>query len=101
MRLGTQSCPAGNFQTISGERIILAAHAVNRGEMLHVVEKDLVIFMSLVRIPMMTQRRKYRNWSVNAYQKDLADPFEDIQLVCPTNKGRLGTQTLNRDLQLV
>lgn len=92
------------FRQSQESRIILAAHAVNGGEMpdLRRPEEGLGDFYVIGANSNDDAAQKIQELVSQRIPKRFGfDPFEDIQLVCPTNKGRLGTQTLNRDLQLV
>jgi exodeoxyribonuclease V alpha subunit len=90
------------FRQAAESQIITAAHAVNRGalpelEIVDGVESDFYFFeRDQPEAVLKTLVQLVRS---RLPQKFQLDPAHDIQVLCPMNRGSLGTQNLNVELQ--
>jgi exodeoxyribonuclease V alpha subunit len=90
------------FRQERESRIIAAAHAINRGAMpvlrpepdsdFYFVEADNPAD-AMAKMTILVRDRIPRRFGF--------DPVRDIQVLCPMNRGRLGTYTLNGELQQI
>ncbi len=88
------------FRQERESRIIAAAHAINRGRVpdlepkadsdFYFVEADNPTD-AMAKVAVLVRNRIPRRFGL--------DPIRDIQVLCPMNRGRLGTHMLNGELQ--
>ncbi|WP_114947945.1 SF1B family DNA helicase RecD2 [Microvirga calopogonii] len=90
------------FRQEQESRIITVAHAINRGlvpELSHRPDSDLYFVDAdtpadaLAKMTILMRDRIPRKFGL--------DPVRDIQVLCPMNRGRLGTHMLNGELQQI
>ena len=88
------------FRQARESRIIAAAHAINRGvvpDLVSEVDSDFYFVEAgnpldaMAKIAILVRDRIPRKFGL--------DPMRDIQVLCPMNRGRLGTHMLNGELQ--
>jgi len=88
------------FRQERESRIITVAHAINRGsvpDLEHRVDSDFYFVEAdtpadaMTKMTILMRDRIPRRFGL--------DPLRDIQVLCPMNRGRLGTHTLNGELQ--
>jgi exodeoxyribonuclease V alpha subunit len=90
------------FRQAAQSRIVVNAHRVNRGQMpeLGVSANDGGDFFFVEASDADDAARKIIEIIRNRIPDRFGfDPIRDVQVLCPMNRGRLGTRTLNRDLQ--
>ena len=90
------------FRQAAQSRIVVNAHRVNRGQMpeLGVSANDGGDFFFVEASDADDAARKIIEILRNRIPDRFGfDPIRDVQVLCPMNRGRLGTRTLNRDLQ--
>lgn len=90
------------FRQAAQSRIVVNAHRVNRGQMpeLGASANDGGDFFFVEASDADDAARKI----IGIIRKRIPDrfgfdPIRDVQVLCPMNRGRLGTRTLNLDLQ--
>ncbi len=90
------------FRQERESRIITVAHAINRGlvpELAHQPDSDLYFVEAdtpadaLAKMTILMRDRIPRKFGL--------DPVRDVQVLCPMNRGRLGTHVLNGELQQI
>jgi exodeoxyribonuclease V alpha subunit len=92
------------FRQAAESRIIQNAHRINKGEMPDLArsEADLVDFYAIkAGTPERGAETLVELVSERIPARFRVAPVNDIQVLCPTNRGPLGTRTLNRSLQAV
>ena len=90
------------FRQAAQSRIVVNAHRVNRGQMpeLEVSANEGADFFFVEAADADEAARKIIEVVRNRIPRRLGlDPIRDVQVLCPMNRGRLGTRTLNVDLQ--
>ena len=90
------------FRQAAQSRIVLNAHRVNRGQMpeLEVSANEGADFFFVEASDADEAVRKIIEIIRNRIPGRFGlDPIRDVQVLCPMNRGRLGTRTLNLDLQ--
>ncbi|MGI9416825.1 MAG: SF1B family DNA helicase RecD2 [Geminicoccaceae bacterium] len=92
------------FRQAAESRIIRNAHRINKGDMPDLTrsDADLVDFYGIRA----TTPERAADTLVELVAKRIperfgSDPIKDIQVLCPTNRGPIGTRTLNEKLQAV
>jgi exodeoxyribonuclease V alpha subunit len=90
------------FRQARESQIIAAAHAINRGlapELELRADSDFYFIEAdnpanaAAKVAVLVRERIPNKFNL--------DPLRDIQVLCPMNRGRLGTHTLNGELQLI
>ncbi|MCB5175615.1 SF1B family DNA helicase RecD2 [Microvirga lenta] len=90
------------FRQEQESRIIAAAHAINRGavpDLQPAAESDFYFVEAgspadaMAKVALLVRDRIPRRFDL--------DPVRDIQVLCPMNRGRLGTNMLNGELQQI
>jgi exodeoxyribonuclease V alpha subunit len=90
------------FRQERESRIITVAHAINRGfvpDLTHQPDSDLYFVEAdtpadaLAKMTILMRDRIPRKFGL--------DPVRDVQVLCPMNRGRLGTHMLNGELQQI
>jgi exodeoxyribonuclease V alpha subunit len=93
------------FRQAEESRIIENAHRINKGEMPELSrssDADLVDFYAIkASTPERSAEALVELVSARIPERFDVDPVNDIQVLCPTNRGPIGTRTLNEKLQLV
>ncbi len=93
------------FRQAAESKIIQNAHRINKGEMpdtSRVSDADLVDFYAIkVATPERAAETLVELVSKRIPERFGVDPVSDIQILCPTNRGPIGTRTLNEKLQTV
>ncbi len=91
------------FRQAEESRIIENAHRINKGEMPELsrsADADLVDFYAIkASTPERAAETLVELVSARIPERFKADPIKDIQVLCPTNRGPIGTRTLNEKLQ--
>lgn len=80
-----------------GSGIVMAAHSINKGEM-PVLSKEGDFVFAEIDSPRELIAKLLQYFRVMKKKADEKELF-DIQLLCPSKKGELGTINLNRELQ--
>jgi exodeoxyribonuclease V alpha subunit len=86
------------FRQASSSRIIVNAHRINSGQMPD-AEKDSDFFFIEREDPELVPATILELVADRIPQKWKLDPRRDIQVLCPMNRGSLGTLQMNRVLQ--
>lgn len=91
------------FRQASNSKIIINAHNINQGKMPYIPERDEMSDFYFVeastpeecvpRIIEIVSQRIPKKWGY--------DPFIEIQVLCPMNRGGVGARSLNLELQKV
>lgn len=90
------------FRQERESRIITVAHAINRGlvpDLTHQPDSDLYFVEAhtpadaMAKMTILMRDRIPRKFGL--------DPVRDVQVLCPMNRGRLGTHILNAELQQI
>lgn len=90
------------FRQERESRIITVAHAINRGlvpDLTHQPDSDLYFVEAdtpsdaMAKMTILMRDRIPRKFGL--------DPVRDVQVLCPMNRGRLGTHMLNGELQRI
>ena len=90
------------FRQEQESRIITVAHAINRGlmpDLTHQPDSDLYFVEAdapadaMAKMTILMRDRIPRRFGL--------DPVRDVQILCPMNRGRLGTHMLNGELQQI
>ncbi|MEM7043562.1 MAG: ATP-dependent RecD-like DNA helicase [Pseudomonadota bacterium] len=92
------------FRQAAESRIIENAHRINKGEMpdLSRSEADLVDFYAIrASTPERSAETLVELVAERVPERFDVDPIDGIQVLCPTNRGPIGTRTLNEKLQAV
>ena len=93
------------FRQAEESRIIENAHRINKGEMPELSRTDDADLVDFYAIKSSTPERAAETLvelvSTRIPERFEADPIKDIQVLCPTNRGPIGTRTLNEKLQLM
>ncbi|WP_230531338.1 SF1B family DNA helicase RecD2 [Microvirga roseola] len=88
------------FRQERDSRIIAAAHAINRGQvpdLEHRADSDFYFVEAnnpldaMAKVAILIRERIPRRFGL--------DPMRDVQVICPMNRGKLGTHMLNGELQ--
>ena len=92
------------FRQAEESRIIQNAHRINKGEMPDLSRSHDVDLIDFYAIKASTPERAAETLvklvSSRIPERFKADPIQDIQVLCPTNRGPIGTRALNEKLQL-
>jgi exodeoxyribonuclease V alpha subunit len=89
------------FRQAAESRIVVAAHAINRGEMPGPVGPESDFHVIDVEEPEAVRARILELVTARIPRRTGLDPRRDIQVLCPMNRGTLGARALNLDLQQV
>ena len=92
------------FRQAAESRIIENAHRINKGDMpdLSRSDADLVDFYAIkAATPERAAETLVEVVAKRIPERFGVDPINDIQILCPTNRGPIGTRTLNERLQTV
>jgi exodeoxyribonuclease V alpha subunit len=90
------------FRQERESRIITVAHAINRGlvpDLMHQPDSDFYFVEAdapadaMAKMTILMRDRIPRRFGL--------DPVRDVQVLCPMNRGRLGTHMLNAELQQI
>jgi exodeoxyribonuclease V alpha subunit len=91
------------FRQAAQSRIVVNAHRVNRGQMpeLNTTANQAAdfFFVEAAAEPDDAARKIIEIVRNRIPARFGLDPIRDVQVLCPMNRGRLGTRTLNLDLQ--
>lgn len=93
------------FRQAAESKIIENAHRINKGEMPDLArssDADLVDFYAIrASTPERAAETLVELVARRIPERFRVDPVNDIQVLCPTNRGDIGTRTLNEKLQAV
>jgi len=92
------------FRQAEESRIIKNAHRINKGEMpdLDRSDADLVDFYAIkAATPERAAETLVELVAKRIPERFSVDPIRDIQVLCPTNRGPIGTRALNERMQIV
>ncbi len=92
------------FRQAAESKIIQNAHRINKGDMPDLArsDADLVDFYAIkAGTPAQGSGTLIELVSKRIPERFKVDPVNDIQVLCPTNRGPLGTRDLNKSLQAV
>ena len=93
------------FRQAAESKIIQNAHRINKGEMpdtSRVSDADLVDFYAIkAGTPERAAETLVELVAKRIPERFGVDPVSDVQILCPTNRGPIGTRTLNEKLQAV
>jgi exodeoxyribonuclease V alpha subunit len=89
------------FRQAAESRIVVAAHAINRGEMPHPAGAQGDFHLIDVEEPDAVRARIVDLVTNRIPRRTGLDARRDIQVLCPMNRGSLGARALNFDLQQV
>lgn len=91
------------FRQASGSHIIITAHTVNRGKMPDIPQKEDLSDFYFIEVNTPEECVSTLVETVSRYipKKWRYDPFTEIQVLSPMNRGGVGTRALNSELQNV
>lgn len=93
------------FRQAAESKIIQNAHRINKGELPDLTrssDADLVDFYAIrAATPERAAETLVELVSKRIPERFGVDPVSDVQILCPTNRGPIGTRTLNEKLQAV
>ena len=93
------------FRQAAESKIIQNAHRINKGEMpdtSRVSDADLVDFYAIrATTPERSAETLVELVTKRIPERFDMNPVSDVQILCPTNRGPIGTRTLNEKLQAV
>lgn len=90
------------FRQAEESMIVVNAHRINRGELPYYNEKDKDFFLleTSEEAVILSKIKELASSRLPKYYTN-CDPNRDIQVLTPTRKGRLGSITLNNELQSI
>ena len=104
--IGSEAVPVARltevFRQAAQSRIVVNAHRVNRGQMPELdasANEGSDFFFVEASDPDDAARKIIEIVRNRIPGRFGLDPIRDVQVLCPMNRGRLGTRTLNLDLQ--
>ena len=91
------------FRQASGSHIIITAHTVNQGKMPYIPQQEELSDFYFVEVNTPEECVSTLIETVSRYipKKWRYDPFTEIQVLSPMNRGGVGTRALNSELQNV
>jgi exodeoxyribonuclease V alpha subunit len=89
------------FRQAAESKIIIAAHAINRGMMpeLTITDKESDFYFIDAQDPEVALSKILKLVKDRIPKKFGLSPLSDIQILCPMNRGIIGTRNLNLELQ--